>query len=108
MNNWDMRHFQDDYIISWDLSDKDRPCINVSLLRSDKGARLEMETIGISFAPTGVVSLRQVLEDHREQKRLEEERAERVRERLKNMGGAAEKAGLSMAALADSMEEAKR
>ena len=67
--------FQTDYIISWDVSDKDCPCLSVAMLRRDeKGSRLEIEFLGNSYDKTGAVSLRQLLEQHFNLKRAEQER----------------------------------
>ena len=55
-----MRCFRDDYIISWDVSDKDYPCISVSRLREENG-KLVCDVLGQSYAASGVVSIRQLL-----------------------------------------------
>lgn len=52
--------FQDDYIISWDVSDKDYPCISISRLRGEAG-KLVCDVLGQSYATSGVVSVRQLL-----------------------------------------------
>jgi hypothetical protein len=67
--------FQTDYIISWDVSDKDHPRIVISELRRDKpGSWLEVELLGTSYDKTGAVSLHQLLEQHDALKRAEAER----------------------------------
>ena len=54
--------FQTDFIVSWDISDKDFPCVQISRLRSDgKATRLVLDVIGNSNAKCGVVSVRQLL-----------------------------------------------
>ena len=64
--------FEIDYIIAWDISDKDIPCISVSLLRrSENGNSIEPEILGRSSERAGVVSLRQLLEQHQILKQVE-------------------------------------
>lgn len=93
--------FTSDYIISWDVSDKDHPCISVARLgRDEKGSRLELEVLGTSLERTGVVSLLQLLDHHRAIKRAEEERAERTR---KNAGETIAKAIEDMKKAADAI-----
>ena len=65
--------FQTDYLISWDFSQSDAPC--VSLVRLDKdGTRVIGESLGISFEKSGCVSLRQMVEEYEYRKRAEAER----------------------------------
>lgn len=64
-----MMLFLDDFILSWDFSDKDCPCVNISRLRSDKkGVRLEVDVIGSSYEKCGVVSVRQLLSKYEAEK----------------------------------------
>ena len=54
--------FGTDYIISWDISDKDFPTIRVEKLSADKNY-LKIDMLGISHEQSGVVALRQLLEE---------------------------------------------
>lgn len=84
--------FKTDYIISWDVSDKDCPCIVITELRRDEpGSGLEVELLGTSYEKTGAVSLRQLLEQHSDLKRAEEERMKDT-ERLRRTFGEKEEA----------------
>ena len=55
--------FETDYIISWDISDKDFPAICITKLLADKDNKLTCDVVGISHEKSGVVSLRQLLEE---------------------------------------------
>lgn len=79
--------FQPDFIISWDHSGKDAPCLVVSRLRKD-GARVVADVIGHTFAASGCISLRQVLEEFEKREREEAERAKRLGEGLKKAADA--------------------
>ena len=75
--------FADDYLISWDFSDKDLPCVNVMLLHSDqKGINVLGEHIGSSHEKSGVISLNQLLAKHFSEKTFEE--LEKMREFIKS------------------------
>ncbi len=78
--------FQTDYLISWDFSDKDLPCVVVSRLRKD-GAAIVADVIGRTHESAGCVSLRQILEDYETRQREEEKRAEARKELLKKFAG---------------------
>lgn len=85
--------FKTDYIISWDVSDKDCPRIVITELRRDEpGSGLEVELLGTSYEKTGAVSLRQLLEQHSDLKREEERRAEARKELLQKTFGKKEEA----------------
>lgn len=61
MNNT-MPQFENDVIISWDVSNEDLPSVSVLMLRRDGGStNLVADVLGISHERTGVVSLRQLL-----------------------------------------------
>ena len=60
MNRNKMPLFQDDYLISWDFSDHDFPCITIMKLERDK-AHVLSHLIGISHDKSGIVSLQQLL-----------------------------------------------
>lgn len=69
----DLRLFQTDYIISWDFSNADDPCVQVAQLsRQKESQRLSLDLIGRSYAKAGCVSLRQAISDYDENKRNEE------------------------------------
>ena len=55
--------FETDYIISWDISKSDYPCITVSKV-FEKEKQLQLDILGISHEQSGVVSLRQLLEEN--------------------------------------------
>ena len=79
--------FETDYIITWDVSDKDHPCIAVSVLhRNETGSGLMCEVLGNCFERTGTVSLLQLLEQHRALKRAEEERMKDAEALCKTFG----------------------
>lgn len=69
-----LNQYQPDYLISWDFSNKDLPCVVISRLRKD-GATIVADIIGRTHDNTGCVSLRQVLEDYENRQREEEKRA---------------------------------
>ena len=54
--------FETDYIISWDISDKDYPTISVAKIDADKN-NLKIGVLGVSHEQSGVVSLRQLLDE---------------------------------------------
>lgn len=59
-----MMQFQTDYVIAWDFSDHDAPCVTVSRLYSDKkSVHLMVDALGMSHEKCGVVSLRQLIDD---------------------------------------------
>lgn len=60
MNNT-MPQFENDVIISWDVSNADLPSVSVLMLRRDGSTNLVADVLGISHERTGVVSLRQLL-----------------------------------------------
>lgn len=63
ISNDRMPQFQPDYIISWDFSKEDFPCVTVSCVEKDKDSPLLiMRFLGRSHEETGVVSLRQLIE----------------------------------------------
>lgn len=67
--------FSPDYIISWDFSASDFPCVSVSKLKRDKkGGHIEAEVLGVSHKKCGCISLRQVIEDYEAKKRADEKR----------------------------------
>ncbi len=91
MNN-DLRQFQTDYIISWDFSKEDAPCVMVGQLRRDEeNTHLVMDLIGHNFGKTGCISLRQILSDYDEMKRHEAERMKDAEALRKTFGKATEK-----------------
>lgn len=67
--------FQPDYLISWDFSDKDFPCVTVVCLEKEKDTpRVVARFLGDFHIKTGVVSLRQLLEYRDAADRAEKER----------------------------------
>lgn len=70
MNATEMPQFMPDFIISWDSSDKDYTCVCIAQIKKD-GTKIISELIGISHEKSGCVSLRQILEEHENRKRLE-------------------------------------
>jgi len=86
--------FQDDYIISWDFSKEDFPCVCVSVIakEQDNPARLSSTLLGYSHKNAGTISLRQVFEAWKEREREEKARKERLSEALKTCGDAFSKA----------------
>ena len=54
--------FGTDYIITWDISEKDCPTISVSRLEAET-KNLKIEVLGVSHEQSGVISLRQLLEE---------------------------------------------
>ena len=88
--------FQDDYIISWDFSKEDFPCVCVSVIaiekEQDTPARLSSTLLGYSHKNAGAISLRQVFEAWKEREREEKARKERLSEALKTCGDAFSKA----------------
>lgn len=75
--------FADDYLISWDFSDKDFPCVEVMVLHPDeKGTRVLGEHIGVSHEKSGVISIKQLLSKHFSERTFEE--LEKMREFIKN------------------------
>jgi len=53
--------FETDYIIAWDISDNDAPTITISKLYSN-GKNLHCEYLGQTHQKSGVISLRQLLD----------------------------------------------
>lgn len=96
--------FQPDYLISWDFSDKDLPCIAVSRMRKE-GATVVADLIGRSHESAGCVSLRQILEDYEARQREEEKRAQMLKDRIKEMGAAAAKATASVTDAASAIKK---
>lgn len=87
IRNSKLPQFEKDYIISWDVSDKDHPCIAVAVLqRSEDGRSLETEVLGNTFEKTGVISLRQLLEQHSALKRAEAESLKNAEKLRKTFG----------------------
>lgn len=55
-------YFEADYLISWNVSDSDDPCITVSRLERDgESSRVVCRVLGTFYENTGVVSLQQLL-----------------------------------------------
>ena len=52
--------FETDYIITWDISDKDFPTITVGRLREENG-KILFDILGITHEKSGAVSLLQLL-----------------------------------------------
>jgi len=72
-----MMLFLDDFILSWDFSEKDCPCVTVSRLRSGgKGTRLEVDVLGSSYEKCGVVSVRQLLSKYEAEQGTKEAESE--------------------------------
>lgn len=63
-------NFETDYIISWDISENDFPTISVAKLKAEKN-RLIIEQLGISREQSGVISLRQLLEEAEAKRRAD-------------------------------------
>lgn len=94
MNNT-LLQFQTDYIISWDFSKDDAPCVAVGQLRRNEENKLIMDLIGTNFEKAGCISLRQAIENYEEEKRREAERmkdAEALRKTFKKVEVKAEEA----------------
>lgn len=54
--------FNDDYLFSWDFSDKDCPVVNVSRLRVEPGSsNITVDVIGTYVGRVGVMSVQQLL-----------------------------------------------
>ena len=54
--------FNNDYLFSWDFSDKDYPVVNVSRLRVESNSnQVTVDVIGTYVGKTGVMSLQQLL-----------------------------------------------
>lgn len=86
----ELPQFLDDFIISWDSSDKgDATCVSVVKLKKD-GTHVTGEVVGLSYEKSGCISLRQALEVYEERKRLEAEHAERLRRTFTEKGGSAD------------------
>jgi hypothetical protein len=82
--------FAEDYLISWDFSDKDLPCVEVMLLHSDqKGTKVIGEHLGTSYEKSGVISLNQLLSKHFSEKTFEE--LEKLRKFIKEQNMPTEK-----------------
>lgn len=61
----EMNDFETDYLISWDFSENDYPCVTVSELSKDEKSNKVIGTVlGISYRRSGVISLRQVLSEY--------------------------------------------
>ena len=69
----DIPEFADDFMISWDFSDHDFPCVNIMYIFAD-GAKVISKQIATSHVTSGVISLRQVEMSNRlkELEKLEE------------------------------------
>lgn len=74
--------YKTDYVISWDISDTDYPCVSVTRVGSKEG-KVECEVLGVSFAKNGVISILQVNEEHEYRKRRDAERTQNAPEMLK-------------------------
>ncbi len=71
-----------DFIISWDISDKDYPTISVAKMGTEK-SNIKVDVIGISHEQSGVFSLLQLLEEFERKTRAENEgQAERLKKEL--------------------------
>ena len=77
-----LKQYQPDYLISWDFSSKDLPCVAISRIRKD-GATIVADIIGRTHDNAGCVSLRQVLDEFENRQREEEKRAAEIAELLK-------------------------
>ena len=54
--------FNNDYLFSWDFSDKDYPVVNVSRLRVEPNSnKVEADVIATYVGKVGVMSLQQLL-----------------------------------------------
>ena len=69
-----LTNFERDFIISWDFSDHDLPCVSIVALTRDPkcDTRIVAEHIGSAYTKTGVVSLRQLIDIFKDRKRYEE------------------------------------
>jgi len=54
--------FLEDYIVSWDFSDVDVPVVKISRMRSEK-RHIVLDVLGCSYNKSGVVSLRQIINE---------------------------------------------
>lgn len=62
--------FQTDYLISWDVSDKDLPVISISRLRTEgKSVHLMVDVLDTFHSTIGVCSLRQIIEEFERKQR---------------------------------------
>ena len=100
--------FQPDYLISWDFSDKDLPCVVVSRLRLDDGATVVSDLIGRSHVSAGCISLRQVLEEYEDRQREEEKRAQKLRDCMREAGEAFAKAAASTEKVTAAIKDAAK
>lgn len=83
MNNL-LPQYKPDYIISWDFSDTDCSCVNITRLqKGERGA--ECEVLGLSLEKSGTISLRQVCEEFEARKRMEAEKAQNAPEMLRKV-----------------------
>ena len=82
-----MRNFETDYLISWDFNDKDCPCVNIAVMHIDEkdGTKIVADVLGSSYKKSGVVSLRQLLEDYEAKRNnnFKDERYEKLKEFLR-------------------------
>lgn len=79
-----MPQFQPDYLISWDFSDPNFPCVGIVMLEKDKAnTHIVGKIIGDSHEKTGVISLRQAIEYRDFIDREEEKRKKEMPEHLK-------------------------
>lgn len=83
MNNR-LPQYKTDYIISWDCSDTDLPCVSVSRVGKGESGMI-CEALGVSFEKYGTISLQQVCEEFEARKRAENEKARNTPEMLKKV-----------------------
>lgn len=83
MNNR-LPQYKPDYIISWDFSDTDCPCVSVSRIQKEERGAV-CDVLGVSFEKNGVISLRQVCEEFEAHKRMEAERTQSARRAGENL-----------------------
>lgn len=75
INNQKAPLFQPDYLISWDFSDHDHPCVSVVCVERDKDKpKVVARFLGRSFEQSGIISLRQLLEYRDAEDRWEEKK----------------------------------
>lgn len=108
MKDGTLKQYQDDYIISWDFSSKDLPCVGLAKIERD-GASLKTKVLGHVFGSSGCISLRQAIEEFEARERQEEERARKRAELLRKAGDALSKnTNTAAEALKNLAEEAKK
>lgn len=84
--NYEMPQFQTDYLISWDFTDPEHPCVKVMMLDVDETQTTVLgHVIGVSEQKCGVISLQQLLSVQPAMRQLEQARIDETIEELKGI-----------------------